>query len=111
MDRGIPHTATPVAGDIPPQPDAGAQPRPGTQAEGGPALDADLDPVLDLGNAFARTVRHFWPELNAWLDRIPDPRFQPYVIYHRRFLVWWGLCLYLFPLRARRQLDFELDRR
>jgi hypothetical protein len=66
--------------------------------------------VLDLGNAFVRTVRHFWPDLNDWLDCIPDPRFAPRVIYDRRFLVWWGLCLYLFPLRARRQLDFELDR-
>jgi hypothetical protein len=56
-------------------------------------------------------VRHFWPELNDWLDRIPDPRFQPRIIYDRRFLVWWGLCLYLFQLRARRQLDFELDNR
>lgn len=56
-------------------------------------------------------MRHFWPELNDWLDRIPDPRFKPYIIYDKRFLVWWGLCLYLFPLRARRQLDFELDSR
>jgi hypothetical protein len=64
---------------------------------------------LNLGNAFVRTVRHFWPDLNDRLDRIPDPRFQPYVIYDRRFLVWWGLSLYLFQLRARRQLDFELD--
>jgi len=83
--------------------DAGAEPRPGTQAAPGP--------ILNLGNAFVRTVRHFWPELNDWLDRIPDPRFQPRIIYDRRFLVWWGLSLYLFQLRARRQLDFELDRR
>jgi hypothetical protein len=66
---------------------------------------------VNLGNSFVRTVRHFWPDLNDWLDRIPDPRFQPRIIYDRRFLVWWGLCLYLFQLRARRQLDFELDRR
>jgi len=66
--------------------------------------------VLNLGEGFVRTVRHFWPDLNAWLDRFPDPRFQPRVIYDRRFLVWWGLSLYLFQLGARRQLDFELDR-
>jgi hypothetical protein len=64
---------------------------------------------LSLGEAFARTQRHFWPELNDWLDRIPDPRFQPRIVYDRRFLVWWGLCLYLFQLGARRQLDFDLD--
>lgn len=56
-----------------------------------------------------RTIRHHWPELNGWLDEIPDSRFQPYVIYDKRFLVWWGLALYLFQLAARRQLDFELD--
>lgn len=56
-----------------------------------------------------RTIRHHWPELNGWLDEIPDSRFQPYVIYDKRFLVWWGLMLYLFQLAARRQLDFELD--
>lgn len=64
---------------------------------------------MNLGNAFVRTIRHFWPDLNDWLERIPDPRFQPYVVYDRRFLVWWGLSLFLFQLRARRQLDFELD--
>lgn len=56
-------------------------------------------------------MRHFWPDLNDWLDRIPDPRLQAQITYDRRFLVWWGLCLFLFQLRARRQLDFELDRR
>jgi hypothetical protein len=29
-------------------------------------------------------------------------------IYHRRFLAWWGIALYLFQLGSRRQLDFEL---
>ena len=56
-----------------------------------------------------RSQRHFWPQLNDWLDRFPDPRFQPRVIYDKRFLVWWGLCLYLFQLGSRRQLDYDLD--
>jgi hypothetical protein len=64
---------------------------------------------LNLGDAFVRTVRHFWPDLNDWLDRVPDSRFQPFITYDKRFLVWWGLSLYLFQLGARRQLDFELD--
>jgi hypothetical protein len=64
---------------------------------------------VNLGEAFVRTVRHFWPELNDWLDQVPDSRFQPYVTYDKRFLVWWGLLLYLLQLSARRQLDFELD--
>ena len=55
-----------------------------------------------------RTLRHFWPDFNDWLDQIPDSRFQPFVIYDKRFLVWWGLLLYVFQLGARRQLDFAL---
>ena len=41
-----------------------------------------------------RTVRHFFPALNAWIDQIDDPRFPPLVVYHKRFLVWWGLGLF-----------------
>jgi hypothetical protein len=55
-----------------------------------------------------QTVRHFFPELNAWLDRLPDTRVQEDCTYARRFLAWWGLALYLLQLASRRQLDYEL---
>jgi hypothetical protein len=55
-----------------------------------------------------QTVRHFFPDFNAWLDRLPDTRDQDACTYDRRFLAWWGLALYLLQLGARRQLDFEL---
>ena len=42
---------------------------------------------------------------------MPDTRFIPLVIYHKRFLIWWGISLYLFQLGSRRQLDFDLDDR
>jgi hypothetical protein len=42
---------------------------------------------------------------------MPDSRFQPFVTYDKRFLIWWGLSLYLFQLGSRRQLDFDLDAR
>lgn len=64
--------------------------------------------VLELGLAFVRTLRHFWPKLNAWLDSMPDTRFQPMVEYDPRFLYWWGLLLFCCKLGSRRQLDFEL---
>jgi hypothetical protein len=54
-------------------------------------------------------VRHFFPELNAWIDQVPDPRFAPLVIYHKRFLLWWGLSLFLCQLSSRRQLDYQLN--
>lgn len=55
-----------------------------------------------------RTVRHFWPGLSDGLDELPDSRWQPIVVYHRRFLFWWGVMLFLARLRSRRQLDFHL---
>jgi hypothetical protein len=54
-------------------------------------------------------VRHFFPDLNAWIDEFPDPRFAPLVIYHKRFLVWWGLSLFVCKLSSRRQLDYQLN--
>jgi hypothetical protein len=56
-----------------------------------------------------QTVRHFFPQLNDWLGRLPDTRDQDAIVYDRRFLAWWGLALYLFQLGSRRQLDFDLD--
>jgi hypothetical protein len=66
---------------------------------------------MSLGEALPTTIRHFWPEFNQWLDAVPDSRFPPLVVYHRRFLIWWGISLYLFQLGSRRQLDFDLDAR
>jgi hypothetical protein len=54
-------------------------------------------------------VRHFFPQLHAWIDAIEDPRFQPQVIYDKHFLLWWGLSLFLCKLGSRRQLDYQLN--
>ena len=64
--------------------------------------------VLALGKIFFKTIHHFWPKLNAWADELPDTRFQPMVIYHARFLLWWGFLLFGFKLGSRRDLDFKL---
>src|SRR5205807_5569737 len=61
------------------------------------------------GPILVQTVRHFFPELNAWMGDIHDPRFLPFVIYDKRFLLWWGLSLFLFKLGSRRQLDYQLN--
>jgi hypothetical protein len=55
------------------------------------------------------TLHHFFPELNAWIDPIHDPRFLPLVIYDKRFLIWWGLSLFLCKLSSRRQLDYQFN--
>jgi hypothetical protein len=55
-----------------------------------------------------QTTRHFFPQLNRWLDQLPDTRVQDACTYATRFLAWWGICLYLLQLGSRRQLDYEL---
>jgi hypothetical protein len=62
---------------------------------------------LKVGPAFARTVRHFFPELNDWLDEVPDQRQPDRITYPRRFLLWYGLLLFVGKLGSRRQLDFK----
>src|SRR5207248_1300946 len=57
--------------------------------------------------AFAQTVHHFFPDLNAWLDALPDTRDLDACTYETRFLAWWGLWLYLGQIGSRRQLDFQ----
>jgi len=64
--------------------------------------------VVGVGRVFTRTIRHFWPELNSWLQALPDTRFQPMVKYDVRFLCWWGLLMFCLKLGSRRQLDFAL---
>ena len=64
---------------------------------------------MNIGPVLVQTIRHFFPEFDKWLNAFPDPRFQPYVIYKKRFLMWWALSLFLFHLRSRRQLDFHLN--
>src|SRR5437763_5161438 len=80
----------------------GPGPRPGSQASPGA--------TLNIGPILARTVRHFVPDLNAWIDAIDDPRDPARVVYYKRFLVWWGRALFLCKLGSRRQLDYQFDR-
>lgn len=64
-------------------------------------------PSLNVGPAFARTVRHFFPDFNRWLDGVPDGRRQDRVEYHQRSLLWYGVLLFAGKLGSRRQLDFH----
>jgi len=64
--------------------------------------------IRSVGPALVRTVRHFFPDLPAWLNGLPDTRHQPMVVYPTAFLFWWGLSAFLFKLGSRRQLDYEL---
>ena len=63
---------------------------------------------MNVGPVLARTVRHFFPDLDEWIEQIEDPRFAPFITYSKRFLLWWGLMLFLTKLGSRRQLDHQL---
>ena len=62
-----------------------------------------------IGPILVRTIRHFFPDFNGWLDAFPDLRDPKRVSYHRRFLLWIGLFLFLGKLGSRRQIDFQLS--
>src|SRR5262249_46739022 len=91
--QGPPRRDPPVDG----RPDPDPQPPPPPQGR----------PSLSVGPAFARTVGHFFPDLNAWLDTVPDTRDQNGITYSGRFLLWCGLLLFVGKLGSRRQLDFK----
>lgn len=63
---------------------------------------------MKAGQAFVHTVRHFFPDLRHWLDQFPDHRNPEYVVYDKRFLLLWGISLFVFQLGSRRQLDYQL---
>jgi hypothetical protein len=73
-----------------------------------PPPGADLTPDRQIGPVFARTLRHFFPLWNTWLDQLPDSRDQEAITYPRRFLACWGILLYVLQLGSRRQLDYHL---
>ncbi len=100
MDRRTSPSASSDSGTDLPEHRPSQNPRTGSPAPGGK--------VLALGAAFVRTVRHVCPLLDRWLDSLPDSRFQPFVVYDKRFLFWWGLLLFVCKLGSRRQLDYEL---
>jgi hypothetical protein len=54
-------------------------------------------------------VRHFFPDFDAWLDDIKDPRFLPYVVYDKHFLLWLGVLLFACKLGSRRQIDYQFN--
>ena len=75
-------------------------PRPDPEAQGRAALN--------IGPLLVRTLHHFFPDFRDWLDAFPDPRDPARRTYHRRFLLWVGLFLFLCKLGSRRQIDFPL---
>src|SRR5262249_19254087 len=100
MDRRTPTAQAPAARDPSAQPGLGADPRAPAAPQGGATVIA--------GRALVQTARHFFPDFNTWLGRLPDTRDPDSRVYSTAFLAWWGLGLYLGHPGARRQLDYQL---
>jgi hypothetical protein len=100
MDRATSGPQRTAQGNPSTQRRSGEEPQPGAPPQSGAPLIA--------GKALVQTIRHFFPDFNHWLDRLPDSRLQEACTYSRRSLAWWGISLYLLQLGARRQLDFQL---
>lgn len=73
-----------------------------------PSPGPDLTPDHQVGPLFVRTLRHFFPLWNSWLDQLPDRRDPEAITYPHRFLACWGILLYVLQLGSRRQLDYHL---
>src|SRR5215470_12820566 len=101
MGRRAPTPQGPPGRDQPANPGPGPDPPPPPGPQEGAALR--------LPRLLGQTVRHFFPELNSWLDALPDARLQEAIVYPRRFLAWWGLSLFLLQLGSRRSLDSDLS--
>src|SRR3954470_23302664 len=80
MGARTPTPQGPAPRDQPVDPGPDHGPRPGPQPPAGA--------TLNIGLILVRTIGHFFPDLNDWIDEIDDPRFAPLVVYHKRFLVW-----------------------
>jgi hypothetical protein len=100
MDRQPQASQDPAGRDSPVDSGPGPVPRPDAETQGRPALR--------VGPLLVRTVRHFFPRFNDWLDDLPDPRDPDRLTYDGRFLLWVGLFLFLCKLGSRRQIDFQL---
>src|SRR5260370_1368726 len=64
-------------------------------------------PTLTIGPLLVRTLGHFFPDFNDWLDDFPEHRDPDRLTYQPRFLAWVGLFLFLCKLGSRRQIDFQ----
>lgn len=100
MGEGTPQIAHSTEGDISVSADVDQAARDYAKVKGGK--------TLAYGVILAKTVRHFWPEMSAWMREVNDTRMQELVVYDRRFLLWWAILGFQLRLGSRRQLDFQL---
>lgn len=62
----------------------------------------------NLVEILAETVRHYFPEFNAWLKQISDPREQEAIDFSRETQIWTGIVLFLTKRGARKKISDEM---
>ncbi len=60
-----------------------------------------------MGEEVARTVGHFFPQFDSWLEALPDPRCQGKVVYDKALCIWEAMDIFILGLGSRRQFDHE----
>jgi hypothetical protein len=99
MDRQPQETQDAAGRDSSAQCGSGEDPRQPQQKEERPSLK--------IGTILVQTIRHFFPDFDDWLEDFPDPRERERIKYDKRFLVGYGLMLFLCKLGSRRAGDFH----
>jgi hypothetical protein len=84
-----------------------------TESQNDPAIcqeqkkDSPLE-AQNLVEVLQRTVKHFFPWWNQWLDEIPDPRNRLLIDYELKTLIWAGILMFMSGRRARKQIGQEM---
>lgn len=55
-----------------------------------------------------KTVAHFFPRWNQWLEEIPDPRNPELIEYELGTLIWTGILMLMTGRQARKQIGHEM---
>lgn len=103
MDKELQTTPADSEGSL--ETEHGDNPSPDTRKPGRRQKKREEPP--DPLTLVCRTVKHFFPDLNAALNALPDPRIEKRCVYSQSHLIWLGLLIFLEHLGSRRQMRLE----
>lgn len=58
---------------------------------------------------FARVCRHFFKDMNSWIDEMTDPRNDSYTTYTQQDLVWLGILKNVCGVESMRQMNEKFN--
>jgi len=61
------------------------------------------------GDAFLKTISHFFPKLGKWLSKVDDPRNKNKITYGPTHLLWLGILLFLLRLGSKRKISYKFS--